>query len=83
MNSGVTKPFRRIFIVIDFQESQKRVGCEGACAHAHVRCAIACVRVCAKSILKRALYDVYYNQYYKRPMYLGLGFFISFLPYHQ
>ena len=23
MNSGVTKPFRRIFIVIDFQESQK------------------------------------------------------------
>ena len=28
------------------------MGCEGACAHAHVRCAVAHVRVRAKSILK-------------------------------
>ena len=29
------------------------MGCEGACTHAHVRCAVARVRVRAKSILKR------------------------------
>ena len=28
------------------------MSCEGACAHAHVRCAVAHVRVRAKSILK-------------------------------
>ena len=28
------------------------MGCEGACAHTHVRCAVARVRVRAKSILK-------------------------------
>ena len=28
------------------------MSCEGACAHAHVGCAVARVRVCAKSILK-------------------------------
>ena len=28
------------------------MSCEGACAHAHVRCAVACVHVRAKSILK-------------------------------
>ena len=28
------------------------LSCEGACAHAHVRCAVARVRVRAKSILK-------------------------------
>ena len=28
------------------------MSCEGACAHAHVRCAVARVRVRAKSILK-------------------------------
>ena len=28
------------------------MSCEGACGHAHVRCAVARVHVCAKSILK-------------------------------
>ena len=28
------------------------MGCEGACAHAHVRCVVARVRVCAKRLLK-------------------------------
>ena len=28
------------------------MGCEGACAHAHVRCAVARVRVRAKRLLK-------------------------------
>ena len=32
--------------------SMQGMSCEGACAHAHVRCAVACVRVRAKSILK-------------------------------
>ena len=35
----------------DFENIQG-MSCEGACAHAHVRCAVAHVRVRAKSILK-------------------------------
>ena len=33
------------------------MGCEGACAHVHVQCAVARVRVRAKSILK-SVWDV-------------------------
>ena len=39
----------KFFSVVDFFQA---MSCEGACAHAHVRCAVARVRVRAKSILK-------------------------------
>ena len=35
------------------QWSKKSMGCEGACTHAPVRCAVARVRVCAKWPLKQ------------------------------
>ena len=37
---------------VSLYQRYQRVSCEGACEHAHVRCAVAHVRVRAKSILK-------------------------------
>ena len=48
------KPNYFPFYQITFQQG---MSCEGACAHAHVRCAVARVRVRAKSIL-RSVRDV-------------------------
>ena len=37
---------------MSFYLNYQGMSCEGACAHAHVRCVVALVCVCAKSILK-------------------------------
>ena len=44
--------FIELFWAAVFQPNMQGLSCEGACAHASVRCAVARMRVRAKSILK-------------------------------